>query len=84
MHCVEEVCGEDRETFVEISRLVLEFSVFLDVIGKAKLAVGVRQCREPNERYENTAEDPHLVYLKTANEELLKLCRHKLMAGNSQ
>lgn len=83
VHCIEEVGGEDCEALVEIPRLVLELGVFLDVLGEAKLSVGLGKGCEPDERHEKTAEHFHLVYLKTINESINKtVSLRAFMLGN--
>lgn len=79
VHCVEEVGGEDCEAFVEISRLVLELCVLLDVLGEAKLSAGIGKGCKPDEHHEKTAEHFHLVYLKTIMRAFIKLCPYELL-----
>lgn len=52
VHGLKEVGGEDRETFVEISRLIFVFRVAFDVIGQAQLRSSVG---EEGEGYEEKA-----------------------------
>jgi hypothetical protein len=60
VHGVKEVCGEDCQAFVEVSRFVLELCVFLDVIGEAELGSRLVNRRQSHHRDEHAVEGSHL------------------------